>query len=111
MAALLFFLLLAIYARGCIGGGDAKLLVALALGFSLAGMVQVLTVMSLAGGALAMVHLTMRRLPAPVRAPTGSSLLRRVCAAERWRCQRGAQLPYGVAIACGGIWVLIRNGV
>src|SRR6266699_587213 len=43
-AAVLLLLLLVIYQRGLIGGGDVKLLVALAIGLPLTGVVQLLTV-------------------------------------------------------------------
>ena len=35
---------------------------------------------------------------------------RRVYAIERWRHLRHAPLPYGVAIACGGIWTIFSQG-
>ncbi|WP_035978755.1 prepilin peptidase [Bradyrhizobium sp. th.b2] len=109
-AAILFLLLLVIYTRGSIGGGDVKLLVALAVGLPLAGVVQLLTVTALAGGVLALAHLVMRNLPYPRLAPAGSSFARRVYAVERWRHLRHAPLPYGVAIACGGIWTILSKG-
>jgi prepilin peptidase CpaA len=109
-ATILFLLLLAIYERGWMGGGDVKLLVALAVGLSLAGMVQLLTMTALAGAVLALMHLIMRSLPHPRTAPAGSSFGRRVYAVERWRHVRRAPLPYGAAIAGGGIWVLLSHG-
>jgi prepilin peptidase CpaA len=109
-AAILLLLLLVIYQRRWMGGGDVKLLVALAIGFPLTGVIQLLTVTALAGGVLAMVHLMMRLLPYPRLAPAGSSLVRRVYAIERWRHLRHAPLPYGVAIACGGIWTIFSQG-
>ncbi|MBR0975320.1 A24 family peptidase [Bradyrhizobium japonicum] len=109
-AAILFLLLLVAYTRRWMGGGDVKLLVALAVGLPLTGLVQLMTVTALAGGGLAMVHLMMRNLPYPRLAPAGSSLVRRVYAVERWRHLRQAPLPYGVAIACGGIWTIFSRG-
>ena len=110
-ATILLLLLLVIYQRGLIGGGDVKLLVALAIGLPLTGVIQLLTVTALAGGVLALVHLMMRLLPYPRLAPAGSSLVRRVYAIERWRHLRHAPLPYGVAIACGGIWTVFSKGL
>src|SRR5262245_26617139 len=110
-AAILLLLLLVIYQRRWMGGGDVKLLVALAIGLPLTGVIQLLTVTALAGGVLAMVHLMMRLLPYPRLAPAGSSLVRRVYAVERWRNLRHAPLPYGVAIACGGIWTVFSQGL
>jgi len=110
VATILFLLLMVIYQRRLIGGGDVKLLVALAVGLPLAGVIELLTVTALTGGVLAMVHLMMRALPSPKLAPAGSSVLRRVYAIERWRHLRHAPLPYGVAIACGGIWTVFTQG-
>ena len=111
VATTLFLVLLAVHHRGWMGGGDVKLLVALAIGLPMMGVVQLLTTTALAGGLLAMVHLMMRNLPYPNIAPVGSSLMRRVYAVERWRNLRQAPLPYGVAIAFGGIWVSLGHGV
>jgi prepilin peptidase CpaA len=111
VATILFLLLFMIYQRGLIGGGDVKLMVALAIGLPLTGVIQLLTVTALAGGVLALVHLMMRFLPYPRSAPAGSSLVRRVYAVERWRNLRHAPLPYGVAIACGGIWTIFSRGL
>ena len=111
VATILFALLLVIYQRGMIGGGDVKLLVALAIGLPLMGVIQLLTITALAGGVLALVHLMMRLLPYPKLAPAGSSFVRRVYAIERWRHLRHAPLPYGVAIACGGIWTVLSRGI
>src|SRR5262249_18357991 len=110
-AAVLFLLLLVVYQRGWMGGGDVKLLVALAVGLPVTGVVQLLVATALAGGVLALVHVMMRLLPSPRLAPAGSSLLRRVYAVERWRHLRHAPLPYGVAIACGGIWTILSKGL
>ena len=110
-AAILLMLLLVMHQRGWIGGGDVKLLVALAIGLPLMGVIELLTVTALAGGVLAVVHLMMRLLPYPRLAPAGSSFVRRVYAIERWRHLRHAPLPYGVAIACGGIWTVFSRGL
>lgn len=69
------------FALGLLGGGDVKLLSALALWIRPAWFAQVLAVMALAGGVLAL-----------------------ICLASRARRQTG--VPYGVAIAIGGWWVL-----
>lgn len=110
-ATALFVLLLVIYERGWIGGGDVKLLVALSIGLPALGILQLLTVTTLSGAVLALAHLMMRRLPIPRPAPAGSSILRRVYAVERWRNVRQAPLPYGAAIACGGIWTVLSQGL
>jgi prepilin peptidase CpaA len=109
-ATVLFLLLLFVYSRGWAGGGDVKLLTALAFGLPLVGVIHLVTVTALAGGVLALTHLMMRRLPDPRPAPAGASLIRRVYAVERWRNLRHAPLPYGAAIACGAIWTLLNRG-
>src|SRR6516164_9232861 len=78
-ATILLLLLIVIYQRRWIGGGDVKLLVALAIGLPLTGVIELLTMTALAGGVLALVHLMMRLLPYPKLAPAGSSFVRRVC--------------------------------
>jgi prepilin peptidase CpaA len=110
VAACLLLLLFFVFTRGWMGGGDVKLLVALAVGLPLTGVIQLLAVTALAGGVLALLHLVMRLLPSPRLAPAGASLVRRVYAVERWRHLRHAPLPYGVAIACGGIWTAFSPG-
>ena len=109
VAFVLFLILFAFHAVRAVGGGDVKLFVAAALGQTLTGTMRLLVATALAGGVLALIHLCMRHLPRPGRAPAGSSSLRRVYAAERWRTLRGAPLPYGVAIACGGIWTILTE--
>jgi prepilin peptidase CpaA len=109
----LFVLLLFLHMRGLLGGGDVKLIPATALGFSLTSINHFVFVTAMAGGALAAIHLLARWLlrGRPPTAPPsrGSSLPRRVFSAERWRIARHGSLPYGVAIACGGIWVIISQ--
>jgi prepilin peptidase CpaA len=109
IAVALFGALLLLHARGMLGGGDVKLLAATALGLPAAGAVQFIVVTAFAGGGLALLHLGLRWLPRPARAPAGSSAVRRVYAAERWRILRRAPLPYGIAIACGGAWVVLTS--
>lgn len=109
-ATILFLLLLAVYARGWMGGGDVKLITALAIGLPLAGLAQLLVLTAVSGLGLALVHLAMRLLPVPHPAPAGASLLRRVYAVERWRNLRRAPLPYGAAVAFAGVWTLLSLG-
>jgi prepilin peptidase CpaA len=110
VAAILFLLLLLLYVKRWIGGGDVKLMAAVAIGLPPIGVIQFLTITALAGGVLALMHVAMRLLPNPALAPSGSSFMRRVYAVERWRHLRHAPLPYGVAIVCGGIWAVLNRG-
>ncbi len=71
------------------GGGDVKMIAALALWLPLGALMVMLTVMALAGGAI-----------------TLFILIR-----QRWRPNaERPEVPYGVAIAIGGLWV-IANGL
>ena len=93
--ALAFFVLGALlFARGVWGGGDAKLLPAVALWIGVAGLPRFLVIMALAGGALAVLALLSRRIAlgpiGPLRA---------------WgqRLAESGHVPYGVAMAVGGL--------
>jgi len=106
----LFVALALLHARKVIGGGDVKLLAALALGLPLLGTYHLIVATVFAGGLLALLHLTLRLLPSPAPCPAGAAIPRRVLAAERWRIRRHGSLPYGVAIACGGS-IIFLSGV
>jgi prepilin peptidase CpaA len=83
-----FALLAALFALGAMGGGDVKLLTALALWVPPVLFLQLLVIMALVGGLLTVVmgawHIA------------------------RHRRERLA-IPYGLAIACAGLWVLGTN--
>ena len=107
LAAGLFLVLLALHARGGLGGGDVKLMSATALGLPVAGACQFLLATAIAGAGLAVVHLVARRLPRPACCPVTASRMRRLWTVEKWRWRREGCIPYGVAIACGGAWVML----
>jgi prepilin peptidase CpaA len=85
LAAIVFALFLAAYAVGQMGGGDVKMIGALALWLPLQPLVWMLILMSLLGGALTLVML-----------------------GEKWLRKNGEPLevPYGVAIAIAALLVL-----
>src|SRR5690242_1821544 len=85
IAAIILAALLPLFSCRMLGGGDVKLLAAMAIGLPLPAVVQLFSATALAGGALALSHLAMRRLPRPAIPRTTASMLRRVYAAERWR--------------------------
>lgn len=99
IAALLCLLVgIVLFARGLLGGGDVKLLTAAALWAGFDQLPLLLFITSLAGGALALAHLSPlhRLMPArPGEAPTEGDL--------RARLQQS--IPFGVAIALGGVAV------
>jgi prepilin peptidase CpaA len=86
-AGVFMLLALAFYA-GMMGGGDVKLAAALALWFSPATTLKFLVIMSLAGGVLTLAYLLFHRLK---------------------RRQGRPEIPYGVAIAIGGIAILAQR--
>ena len=86
--AAVFTLLAGAFYAGMMGGGDVKLAAALALWFSPTGTVRFLVLMSLAGGVLTLV----------------------LVAWHRARKREGRpQIPYGVAIAFGGLAILTQR--
>jgi prepilin peptidase CpaA len=107
VALALFGVLLLPWRRGMLGGGDVKLIPAVALGLPPNAVLPFLSATALAGGVLALLHLAGRKMPAPARLPRDAGLVRRVWAAERRRMRRGGALPYGVAIAGGAMWALL----
>jgi prepilin peptidase CpaA len=111
--ALLIFLLLALaHARGMLGGGDVKLAAATAIGLPAESIYRFIVQTSLAGGVLALLHLALRfvlRGSRPHALGRDASLMRRVLSAEHWRIVRHGSLPYGVAIACGGILAVLAS--
>ena len=76
------------------GGGDAKMLGTVALWIGLSGLSRFLLVMAMAGCALAVIALLIRRLPHRQ-------------AGWRGRLARTNQVPYGLAIAIAGFdwWI------
>lgn len=97
---LLFLAVLAVgtllFARGAMGGGDVKLLAALSLWFDLAMGWRMLVVVALVGGVEAVVVTILRKLPWPARLRERLALLK-----------AGEDLPYGIAIAIGGVVSLL----
>jgi prepilin peptidase CpaA len=110
VAAGLFVVLLPLHARGAFGGGDLKLVTALAVGFSPLSTLDFLVTTVIAGGVLGVFYLALRLLPRP--SPLVPQPLawppRRVFALERRRFSRRGPLPYAVAIAAGGVLTLIE---
>ncbi len=85
VAAGLFAAFAIAFALGAMGGGDVKMAAALALWLPAKAVLLLLVVMSLAGGALTLAMAIRHRL------------------AKR---QEPLEIPYGVAIAFGGMWLI-----
>lgn len=84
---------LGLFALGWMGGGDVKLFSAMALWSGPAHLAPFALLTSLAGAVLALVMLSPLRRMAP--SPSAEA-----------RAMTGQPMPYGVAIAAGGAWVL-----
>lgn len=87
-----------LFAAGIIGGGDAKLFAAIALYVGATQFTFFLFAVALAGGVLACLFLAMRWIGV-ASANTRFSWVGRVASV-------GAGIPYGIAIAAGGLFVL-----
>ena len=87
-AVVVFVLLAGAFYAGMMGGGDVKLAAAFALWFPIASTVKFLVLMSVAGGVLTLVILGWHR------------------AARR---EGRPNIPYGVAIAFGGLAILAQR--
>jgi prepilin peptidase CpaA len=85
------------FARGWIGGGDAKLAAATALWFGFSHLFNYLLVAALIGGVLTLLILELRRLPLPA-----------ALAGQRWIARLhevNGGIPYGIALAIAGLTV------
>ena len=83
-----FVLLAGAFYAGMMGGGDVKLATALALWFSPQSTLKFLIFMSIAGGLLTVVVMVLHRMKKKPGKP---------------------EIPYGVAIALGGLIILIQR--
>ena len=81
----LFMLFALAFRLGAMGGGDVKMVAALALWLPPGAVLKLLVIMSLAGGVLTLAMLVRHRA-----AKAGHEL----------------EIPYGVAIAFGGFWLI-----
>ena len=115
LAILVFLIGLGLFARELIGGGDVKLIAALSLWAGPEQFVWFLLVTTLAGGALSLVSLWYRRWGGVIDAhlaafglatAAGAPVLADAPAGES--TARSTTLPYGVAIAAGGIAVILE---
>lgn len=81
----IFALFAGVFAMGWMGGGDVKLLGALALWLPFAPLFKMLVAMSVLGGLLSLVVVAAHKIR---------------------RLQTSPEVPYGVAIACAALWVI-----
>lgn len=95
--ALMLLIGMALFAFGWIGGGDAKFVAATALWVGMSDLLAYLVLASVFGGVLTLLILWFRTMPLP-------PFLHR----QEWLARlhdREAGIPYGVALALGGLMV------
>jgi len=109
-ALLLLALLLILHSRGLIGGGDVKVMTALAVGLSPLDCYRFIVATAIAGGLLGTSYLVLSATLPAMHSVRGASLLNRVAVLETRRIRRRGPLPYCVAIAAGGTFVLLHPG-
>ena len=85
VAFVTFWVFAAAFAMGAMGGGDVKLIAALALWLPWQAVLVLVFLMSIAGGVLTLGYLIRHKL------------------AKR---EEKLEIPYGVAIAFGGLWLI-----
>jgi prepilin peptidase CpaA len=85
VALAVFAVFAGVFALGAMGGGDVKLVAAIALWLPWQAVIVLLFIMSVAGGLLTLAMLIRHKL-----ARAGGKL----------------EIPYGVAIAFGGLWLI-----
>jgi prepilin peptidase CpaA len=85
LALLVFALFTGLFALGMMGGGDVKMLGALALWMPLPAMSNLIIIMALLGGLVTIVTVIHHRVTRRIGKP---------------------EIPYGVAIALAGLWVM-----
>lgn len=106
VGCLAFILLLPLAMRGWLGGGDVKLISAMAVGLAPQDTWLFIVATVFAGGVLGLAYILGRNLVPEVRLVGGETLFRRILVVEAWRMRRRGPLPYAVAIAAGGLIVL-----
>lgn len=85
VATLVFAIFALLFNLGMMGGGDVKMLTALALWLPWGAVLKLLVIMSIAGGILTLAMLIISRIK---------------------KTQEKLEVPYGVAISFGGLWIL-----
>jgi prepilin peptidase CpaA len=107
-AVIIFAITLALFQRGAIGGGDAKILTAAALLIGYRELLSFLFLMSLCGAALALATLAAERLDLSLRRFRREAYVSSTDRSGRGRvASKRSTAPYGVAVAVAGVITLI----
>ncbi len=108
VAALLLTIVVVFWLRGFIGGGDMKLIPAVALALPPSEAFDFVLSVAIAGGVLALIYLALSFF---VRRPYPGlryGLFARIRKAEAWRMHRRGPMPYALAIAGGALPIFIN---
>ena len=100
--ALVLVVTFGFFARGWIGGGDAKLAAATALWFGFDHLLDYVTYASLFGGVLTLALLQFRKLPLPA-----------AMARQKWILrlhESDGGIPYGIALAAAALIIYPKTG-
>lgn len=89
-ATAVFCAFVLLFAFGGMGGGDVKLIGALALWIDIRLLLSLLLVMAIVGGVIAAAMLVRKRLS---------------------KAEQNPEVPYGVAIAVAGLWALYQQNI
>jgi prepilin peptidase CpaA len=100
--ALILAIAFVCFARGWIGGGDAKLAAVTALWFGFDFLLPYLLYASLFGGVLTLLLIQFRLLPLPAALAQHPWILR--------LHEKGAGIPYGIALAAAALMVYPQTG-
>ena len=92
-----------LFARGLVGGGDAKLFAVVLLWLGFSDLVPYALFASLFGGALTLSFLFLRHLPLPAPFARQGWILR--------LHDEKAGIPYGVALVAGAFWILPHSEI
>ncbi len=104
IALLLFFLLLALFAYGLIGGGDVKLIPAVALWAGPALTIKFLLITTVCGGIVSLVFLCIYYIKRKYKLKSSEKINFSVPLSTISKIEE-KNIPYGVAISTGGIYV------
>ena len=107
-AALLLATLGFLWLRGFIGGGDMKLIPAVALVLPPSHAPAFVLFVALAGGVLALIYLALSFVVSRPEPGLRRAFIARVLKAEAWRMHRRGPLPYAIAIAGGAMPVFMN---
>lgn len=104
IALLLFFILLALFAFGLIGGGDAKYIPAISLWAGPVLTIKFLLITTVCGGVVSLVYLCLFYIKGRFKSKSSDKINFSMPLSKKFKNEEN-NIPYGVAISAGGIYV------